>query len=198
MNVLKPHVSKKTSVIFLVVIFFFCLSNNLKAQEITNQKTNKILIVYYTWSGHTQYIANYIQEILGCDILEINPVTPYPEEFKKCTEQAKQEIKDGFKPELVDFSIDIEDYDTIFIGSPNWWSSIAPPIATLLTDYDFSGKTIIPFCTHGGGGKANLFTDMAKLVPDATILEGIAILEGRAKLAKSEVEKWLKKIEILQ
>jgi flavodoxin len=110
--------------------------------------------------------------------------------------QAKQEISDGFHPQIVGEVKDFVKYDVIFIGSPNWWSTIAPPVATFLTTYDFSGKVIVPFCTHGSGGIARLFTDMAKLLPDNEMLKGFSIYGKELTFLQKEIEEWLNDINL--
>ncbi|MDR0605298.1 MAG: flavodoxin family protein [Bacteroidales bacterium] len=168
-----------------------------KTEKSENQ-SRKILIAYYSWGGKTMNVAQQIQSLTGGEIFEIKPVKPYPESYDECTRQAKKEIGDGYKPELNGNVEKIEQYDIIFIGSPNWWSTIAPPVTTFLTSYNLSGKIIIPFCTHGGGGKANLFKDIAKLCPDAEIKNGFAISGSSATTAKPEIQKWLQELEIIK
>ena len=87
-------------------------------------------------------------------------------------------------------------YDVVFIGSPNWWSTIAPPVATFLTKGDFSGKTVIPFVTHGGGGIARCEADMKKLCPGSTLLKGFAINGSTVQNAMPRIQKWLQEIGI--
>ena len=100
-----------------------------------------------------KYAAAQIQKATGGTLFEIKPVKPYPSEYRECTVQARKEIQEGVRPERAKVE-DMGKYDVIFIGSPNWWSTIAPPVASFLASYDLSGKTVIPFVTHGGGGMA--------------------------------------------
>ncbi|MDR1924397.1 MAG: NAD(P)H-dependent oxidoreductase [Planctomycetaceae bacterium] len=157
--------------------------------------SNKILIAYYSHSGNTKSIANQIQSVTGGDLFEIQPVNPYPASYNQCVEQAKREINSGYKPELSRTVQGIEEYDVIFVGSPNWWSTLAPPVVTFLASYDLSGKTVVPFCTHGGGGQARCLTDVVKLTPKSTHAEGIAISGNNVNTAKPEIEKWLRRIK---
>ncbi|KAA6333131.1 NAD(P)H dehydrogenase (quinone) [termite gut metagenome] len=158
----------------------------------------QILVVYYSWSGNTQRLAKQIQSIAGGDIFEITPVNPYPEDYTKCTEVAKKEIHEDYKLELSGKVENFAQYDIVFVGSPNWWSTIAPPVTTVLTSYNFSGKTVIPFCTHGGGRQANLFKDIAKLCPNVTIKKGFAVDGTSARHAKSDIKEWLQELEIIK
>lgn len=127
------------------------------AKEVAN---GKVLVAYYSWSGNTKEVAEAIHTITGGDIFRIETVQSYPEEYNKTTAQAKKEINEGYKPELKTRVADISQYDTIFIGSPNWWGTIAPAVSSFLADYDLKGKTVIPFITHGGGGKQNTIANL--------------------------------------
>jgi flavodoxin len=113
-------------------------------------------------------------------------------------EQAKKEIRAGYKPALQSTLDHIESYNTIFVGSPNWWSTIAPPVATFLSEYDLSGKTIVPFCTHGGGGLGRVERDIAKLCPQSTVLSSFEIYGSGTGNAQAKVAAWLHKIGMVQ
>jgi len=150
------------------------------------------LVVYYSHSANTKELAKVIQQITEGAIYEVQPRDAYPTEYNSVVEQAKKEIRSGYRPPLKTVMEHVENYDTIFIGTPNWWSSVAPPIATFLESYDLSGKTIIPFCTHGGGGFGHIENDVKKLCKNSTILPGLAVYGGTG--AGSKVESWLKQI----
>jgi len=133
----------------------------------------KILVAYYSRSGTTKKAAEHIHAIAGGDIFEIKELDPYPQNYNAVIEQAKQEIAKGYQPALKGSMPNISEYDVIFVGSPNWWSTIAPPVSTFLSSADFTGKTIIPFITHGGGGLNRIINDIKKLAKDANVLNGI-------------------------
>ncbi|MDR2439757.1 MAG: carboxymuconolactone decarboxylase family protein [Planctomycetaceae bacterium] len=158
--------------------------------------TKKILVAYYSHSGNTRTIADLIQKITNSDLLEIVPKQPYPENYNKCVEQAKHEINSGYKPELKNNVPNLETYDIVFVGSPNWWSTIAPPVTTFLSNCNLTGKTVIPFCTHGGGRWGHSVDDLKKLCPNADVLEGLAINGNTAERSKDDINKWLQKIRI--
>jgi len=153
-----------------------------------------ILIAYYTHSGNTQKLANLIRSGTGGTVFEIQPETRYPESYNVVVDQAKREIKAGYRPVLTSKIDDIGQYDTIFIGTPNWWSTVAPPVAAFLAEYDLSKKTVVPFCTHGGGGEGHVIADIEKMCPNATLLPGFAVYGNTA--APPQVSAWLKKIGI--
>ena len=153
-----------------------------------------ILVVYFSHSGNTYKIANLIHQEVGGTIHEIQPEVPYPNSYNAVVDQAKKEIQAGYKPALQSTPDHIESYDTIFVGSPNWWSTIAPPVATFLSEYDLSGKTIVPFCTHGGGGLGRIGQDIAKLCPQSTLLSCFEIYESGTGNAQAQVSAWLRNI----
>ncbi|MBF0528371.1 MAG: flavodoxin [Deltaproteobacteria bacterium] len=154
----------------------------------------KVLIVYYSRSGNTRETANQIRQMPGGDIVEIQTVVPYPDDYDTVTKQARKELSSGYKPALKTKVGNIMSYDVIFVGSPNWWSTIATPVKSFLSEYDLSGKTIVPFITHGGGGLARSATDIAALCPHSTILDGLAVRGENAKNAQNSVSEWLRKL----
>jgi flavodoxin len=182
----------------LIALISVFMANTIGAQaQKTESKPSKILVVYYSWGGNTRAVAQQIQSLTDADIFEIKPAKPYPEDYNECVTQAKKEIDEGYKPELNGKAENISQYDIVFVGSPNWWGTIAPPVATFLTSYDLSGKTIIPFCTHGGGRQANLFKNIAKLCPNSTAKKGFVVDGTTARRAKPDVKKWLQELEII-
>ena len=151
--------------------------------------TEKILIAYYSYSGNTKSVAEKIKEITKGDIFEIKPENAYPANYNDTVNQAQKEKNTNFMPQLADNG-NISDYDTIYLGTPVWWYTFASPIRTFLAKNDFSGKTIIPFCTHGGGGASETYNDIKKLCPDATIKEGFTSYGDSAKTP--DIELWIK------
>ena len=129
-------------------------------KENTMPTNPKILIAYYSWSGNTKEVAEAIQEKTNGTLFRIETAQPYPEEYRATTEQAKKEINEGYHPALKDKVADITQYDVIFIGSPNWWGTIAPAVSTFLSSYNLKDKRVIPFITHGGGGVQNTIKDL--------------------------------------
>ena len=122
--------------------------------------TPKILIAYYSYSGNTAAVARAIQAQTGGDLYEIRSDHTYPDAYRPMTEQAKKEIASGFRPPMTGGAIDVAPYDVVFIGSPNWWGTVAPHIHSFLESVNLSGKRVIPFVTHGGGGVQNTTRDL--------------------------------------
>lgn len=151
------------------------------------------LISYFTHTGHTRVIAELIHERVGGTLFEIQPKIPYPESYNEVVEISKKEIQDGYRPELKCKIEDIESYDTIFIGSPNWCSTIAPPVAAFLSENNLCGKTIIPFCTHGGSGLQRIEKDISNLCPQSIVVGGMEIYGSDRDDVKGKVNSWLKR-----
>jgi len=158
--------------------------------------TKKILVVYFSHSGNTREVANQIQKNTGGDIFEIQPVKQYPEDYDEAVKQATAEIKINYRPELKTKVEDIKSYDIIFVGSPCWWSTIATPVKTFLSEYDLSGKTIVPFMTHEGSGLGKSVSDISKMCSKSNVLEGLAVRGGSVKNSQNKIIEWLSKIKI--
>lgn len=149
-----------------------------------------VLIVYYTWGRNTHRMAEAIAAQTGGALAAIAPQKAYPASYNATVDQAKKEIREGYRPALESVP-DVSAYDVVFVGSPNWWSTIAPPVATFLEGVDLAGKTVVPFCTHGGGGQARLFGDISKLCPGADVRAGLALYGDGGQALAGDVGRWL-------
>lgn len=159
---------------------------------------DKILVVYFSQSGHTKTLANQIHDQVGGDLFEITLEEPYPSDYGELDRQAQKELKEDYKPRLKTEVEDMESYNVIFIGTPIWYLKMTPPVKSFLSDYDFSGKTIIPFYTYGGAG-GSVVSDIKKLCPKATVQEdALAIRDSEVDSAQNTVADWLKKIQIVK
>lgn len=154
----------------------------------------KVLIAYYSWSGNTRAAAEQIQKITGGTLFEIKPVKAYPTDYQECVDQAKKECRSGFKPELSTKVDDMQKYDVIFVGSPNWWGTMAPPVATFLTSYDLKGKTVVPFFTHGGGGVQNCERDVRKLCSGSNLPQAGVFSGGSVRRSGDAIANWVSKV----
>lgn len=168
---------------------------------------NKILIAYYSRKGqnyagnrivnlpvgNTEVAAKMTQELTSGDLFEIQTVKPYPIDYTETTEVAAAEKRANARPELAIHVENMEQYDTIILGYPNWWGTFPMAVFTFLEEYDFTGKTILPFCTHEGSGLGNSERDILKRCPDAKVLPGLAIRGGSVKGAGDTVKTWLLK-----
>jgi flavodoxin len=158
------------------------------------EQSMAILIAYYSHSGNTGKVAALIQKQVGGTLFAIEPETAYPEDYAKVVEQSKQEIPAGYKPPLKAKVPDLAGFDTVFVGSPNWLNTIAPPVATFLAENDLSGKKVAPFGTYGGGGLGMIAEDIAKLCPKSTVLEGAGFSKDGGAGGEAAIAEWLKKI----
>ena len=161
-----------------------------KGQNYVNGKIVNLSI------GNTEVVANMIQKITGSGIFQIESVKTYPADYTEATEVAKAELNANARPELTTHVENMDSCDVIFLGYPIWWGTFPAPVRTFLSEYDFSGKTIVPFCTHEGSGLGHSEQDIKKLCPKAKVLNGIAIHGADAGSANTKISEWLKKINI--
>ena len=157
--------------------------------EATSQ--SNVLIAYFSWGGNTRGIAEEIQRQTGFDLFEIVCETPYSDDYYTVLEQAQADQNIQARPVLKTHVENMEQYDTIILGYPNWWASIPMPVASFLEEYDFTGKTILPFCSHGGGRFGQSLTAIAKLAPDATLLDGLAVSYSGGSSLSGNIANWL-------
>ena len=172
----------KTKTILLTLTTLFAAAESGDAQTAPNDK--KVLVAYFSHSGNTRAVAERIAAATGADLFEIVPQKPYPAEYRAVVDQARREIGADYRPALKTDLPDAGRYDVIYIGSPCWWSTVAPPVATFLAAHDFTGKTLIPFMTHEGSRMGRSETDIRRLCPGATVRSGVPI-RGRPT-AKSD------------
>lgn len=155
-----------------------------------------ILVAYFSHTGNTETIANMIAEYTGGDLFQVETTTVYPDEYNDLIAQARQEQDDDARPELSSSVENMDNYDTVFIGFPNWWGTMPMTMFTFLESYDFSGKTVVPFCTHEGSALGNSESDIAELIPDAELLKGLAVrgqtAQNRQDEAREAVTDWLR------
>lgn len=171
-------------------------------------KDTKILIAFFSRAdenygvgiiekGNTHIIAEMIAEKVGGDLFHIERSTPYPAEYRACTDEAKKEQNDSARPELK-ATIEISDYDVIYLGYPNWWDDMPMPVYTFIESQDWNGKTVIPFCTHAGSGLSGTVNTLKNKCTGATVLEGLAVAGTTAQndrtAAEQAVDTWLEKV----
>lgn len=181
------------------------------------QKTgHNVLIAYFTWAenthvddpssvdpdastsasvlppGNTAKLAGWIQERTGGDLFSIRVTEPYSSDYDECLDRAAEEKQAHARPALTDVVPDMAQYDVIFLGYPNWWYTLPMPVLTFLESYDFSGKTVIPFCAHGTGGLAESVDDLRAALPDsATVGRPIGVYRPDVDGAQPRIDAWL-------
>ena len=179
--------------------------------EATAQSGKKVLVAFFSRTGenygvgvvekgNTHMIADMIAAELDADTFEIARVTPYPEAYQDCTEEAQAEKAADARPELNAAVDHFDDYSVIFLGYPIWWGDMPMPVYTFLESYDFSGKTVIPFCTHAGSGLSDTVQTLKNKLTGATVLDGLAIAGTTAQNSQDEARQsvfdWLEKLGV--
>lgn len=144
--------------------------------------------------GNTQYVATLISEATGSDLFEIKTAHSYPGSHKALIDAAKVEIDNNARPKLATHITNLKDYDVVFVGFPNWWYDMPMPLYTFFDEYDFGGKTVIPFCTHGGSRFSGAVETIRGLEPRAAVLDGYAVARDRVPGSREGVLKWLERI----
>lgn len=181
----------------------------------------RILIAYFTWAdntvvenpdavdvdattsasvlapGNAAKIADWIQQEVGGDLFSIVVTEPYSSDYDECLDRAADEKADNARPELANHVEGMEDYDVVFIGFPNWWYTLPMPVLSFVDEYDFSGKTVVPFCTHGTGGLSGTIRDLTAALPDdVTILDAIGVYRPDVDSSRPAVQDWIKKLNL--
>lgn len=162
----------------------------------------KSLVVYYSRrgenyavgnikEGNAEHIAKVIQRLTGADIFEIEPLREYSKDYMRCTEEARDELRNQARPEFKNPIKSIDEYDTIYLCYPNWWGTYPRVVATFLEKYDFNGKVIKPMCTHEGSGMGSSERELKQMLPNATIKSGLAIKGTNAHSSDNQIERWV-------
>lgn len=153
----------------------------------------KTLIAYFSYTGHTRGIAERMKAFTGGVLFELRPAVPYSDDYDTTEAQGRKETRGGYHPPLAGESVDLKGFDTILLGTPNWFNTVAPPVATFLADNELAGKTIIPFCTNGGGGLGHIASDIRRLSSGAAVLDALDIYEDGGESAEARIKNWLEK-----
>lgn len=164
-------------------------TNEGASQNMNTSK--KVLIAYFSYSGNTKAVAEEIHKQIGGDLIEIVPATPYSETYNVCVAKAKAEQVANARPAISTKIADFEQYDTVYLGYPNWWGSMPMPVATFIETYKLDGKKVAPFFTHGGGGVQRCMSDLQKLAPNAKFTQYLCLSGSSAKTAQDEIKNWI-------
>ena len=180
---------------------------DLKEKNTDIKTSRKILVAYFSRTGdnyevghvekgNTHMMADMIAEATGADTFEIKTVKPYPADYRECTEVAKQELAENARPTLTGKVENWQDYDTVFLGYPIWWSELPMAVYTFMESYEWQGKTVIPFCTSAGDVLTGKEDNIPKYAKGAGLREGLGIRGKRTQenpeSVRSEVMEWLK------
>ena len=147
--------------------------------------------IRYVKKGNTEIVCEIMKELIDADTFKIKMKNPYSPVYLTCIEEAKKDLRENARPELVSIPESIEKYDTIILAYPNYWGTIPMAVATFLEAFDFSRKTILPLCTNEGSKMGSSETDIKKYAPNAILKKGLAITGSQSETSKNAVEKWL-------
>lgn len=198
--------------LILTSISFGC-TGQIKTQEFSEKEQlapEKILIVYLSRTKNTKAVAEMIHEQIGGTLVELELVTPYPENYQAIVDQVAKENESGFLPPLKTKITYLDQYDVVFLGFPTWGMQLPPPMKSFLAENNLSGKKIIPFNTNAGYGIGSSFETVKELCPRSRVLEGFSnkggverdgilfVMEGEKEIEVREaLKKWLEKIDLL-
>lgn len=173
--------------------------------------SSDILIVYVSRTNNTKAVAEIIHEYVGGKMVSLELQYPYPEDYTAIVSQVAKENETGFLPPLKTKIDNIQQYDVVFVGFPTWGIQLPPPMKSFLSEYDLSGKTIVPFNTNAGYGVGNAFETVKNLCPDSRVMKGYStkggrerdgvlfVMEGEKRIStKEEIGKWLKKLKLIK
>ncbi|MGM9642445.1 MAG: flavodoxin [Eubacteriales bacterium] len=180
-----PDTDRPTNTESKTLVVYFSMPDNVD---------NSTVVIDGQTLGNTQYMAYVIQENTGANIFRIVPETPYPTDHDALVDLARDEQRNGARPAFVGEIENFDEYDTVFVGYPNWWSDMPMILYTFFDTYDFSGKTIIPFNTHGGSGFSNTISTIRRLEPDAEVLNGLSISRNHIQDAEGEIAEWVRSL----
>ena len=145
--------------------------------------------------GNTEKVAKLLSELTGGDLFRIEQAQPYAEDYQTCIAQAKADLQNKARPALVSLLENLDAYDEIYLGYPNYWGTMPMAVYTFLEHYDLTSKTIHPFCTHEGSGLSNTVRDVQQAAKGADVTRGLAIFGSSVDSAKPALEKWIKEFK---
>jgi flavodoxin len=208
---------KHTTVLSLAISTILCLASGLSQEQQSPANSLRVptekntLIVYLSRTNNTKAIAEIIHQKVGGTLVALDLETPYPADYRTTVLQVVHENETGYLPPLKTKIDRIEQYDFVFLGFPTWGMQLPPPVKSFLHQYNWKGKTVIPFNTNGGYGVGSSFETIKELCPQSIILQGfttrggseidrhnLVIKDARAEEASIEVQSWLKAIGMLK
>lgn len=181
------------------LIVYFSMPETTNPDNMTTEEANSTVVIDGEVLGNTQYVAQLIQENTGADIFRIEPQTPYPTDHETLVDLAKEEQERSARPELAANVENLDQYDVIFLGYPNWWSDMPMILYSFLESHDLSGKTIVPFNTHGGSGFSSTINTIAQLQPNSIVnRDGFTVYRNSVQDSADDVAAWLKEHDYLK
>ena len=174
-----------------ILIAYFTMPEDVDTEGVDAIAGASIVVSDGEVMGNVEYMASVIQETVGGNLFQIETVQQYPLDHDPLVDQAAEEQDADARPELATHIENLDSYDIIFLGYPNWWGDMPQALYTFLEEYDFSGKTIIPFCPHGGSGFSRTESTIAQLQPGATVSEnGLTISRNDVADSHDQIAQW--------
>jgi len=164
------------------------VGNTANRPAVNREDASHVLVVYFSHTGKTKAMAEYLHTVADGDIVELEPTKAYPVGYNDALNPAKQEQREKNRPQIKNHIDNFAKYKIVYLGYPIWWGTEPMLINTFLETYDFTGKTVIPFCTSGGSGITQSIADIKKEIPQAKVLNGLRISD------KKDIIPWLKQI----
>ena len=146
--------------------------------------------------GNTEKAAQMLAGLTGGELFKIEQAQPYSDDYNTCTAEAKAHLRNNARPEVLNLPDNLDAYDEIYLGYPNYWGTMPMAVYTFLENYDFTGKTIHPFCTHEGSGLSHTVQDIQKAAPGAAVTKGLAIHGSSVDGAKDAIAKWVQEAKV--
>ena len=174
------------------LVVYFSMPETTEPENMSREEELSTVVIDGEVLGNTQYVAYIIAENTGADIFRIEPVTPYPLDHSELEDIAQKEQSENFRPEIAGTVEDIDQYDTIFFGFPNWYYDMPMIMYSFLDQYDLAGKTVVPFVTSGGSGFSDAISTIKNMEPDADVVtDGLSISRNVVQDSESDIIKWL-------
>lgn len=183
-----------------ILVAYFSRSGNTVWEEDVDAVASASINVQAdgTFAGNAELLAQMAQQTSGGDLFLIKTVETYPSDYREATDQAKVEQNNDARPALASHVENMDGYDTVILIYPNWWGTLPQPVMTFLDEYDFSGKTILPLCTHGGSRLGSSERKIAELCPGSQLLSGLEVRNSDSANAQADVETWIVNSGILE
>ena len=178
-----------------VLVVYFSMPETEDPNDMTVEEANSTVVIDGEVLGNTQYMAYVIAENMNADIFRIEPEVPYPTEHETLVDLASAEKADAARPAIRGQIENLDDYSVIFLGYPNWWGDMPMILYTFLEQYDLSGKTIVPFNTHGGSGFSNTISTIRAFEPGADVADGLSISRNSIQDAEQQIVDWVNSLE---
>lgn len=174
------------------LVVYFSMPETIEPENMSREEELSTVVIDGEVLGNTQYVAYIIAENTGADIFRIEPVAPYPQDHSELEKIAQEEQSENFRPEIAGTVENIEQYDTIFFGFPNWYYDMPMIMYSFLDQYDLTGKTVVPFVTSGASGFSDSINTIKKMEPDANVMtDGLSILRNTVQDSESDIVEWL-------